>query len=105
VPRGVVYLSCGGLTSLFTCSQGDADRAPLAPAKVLRTDAAVPTRRRSSRASRAAASTATAASRDSRGVAEVSEPQPAAATTEQQQVVAGAQQAPAAAEARQAAEA
>jgi hypothetical protein len=45
---------------------------PLAPAKVLRSDAAVPTRRCSSSASRATASTTTAASRDSRGAAGVS---------------------------------
>jgi hypothetical protein len=65
---------------------------PLAPAKVLRSDVVVPTRRRSSRASRAAASTATAASGDSRGVAEVTELQPAATTTEPPRVAAEAQQ-------------
>jgi hypothetical protein len=50
----------------------------LAPAKVLRSDAAVPTKRRSSRASRATASTTTAASEDSRGAAAVAGPQQAA---------------------------
>jgi hypothetical protein len=55
---------------------------PLTPAKVLRTDAVVPSRRRSSRASRAAASTATVVSGDLRSAAEVSEPQLVATTTE-----------------------
>jgi hypothetical protein len=55
---------------------------PLAPAKVLKTDTAVPTRRRSSRASRAAASTATAASGGSHSAAEATEPRPAVMTTE-----------------------
>jgi hypothetical protein len=55
---------------------------PLAPAKVLRTDAAVPTRRRSSRASRVAAITATAVSDGSRGAAKLLEPRSAATTTE-----------------------
>jgi hypothetical protein len=74
---------------------------PLAPAKVLRSDVVVPTRRRSSRASRAAASTATAASGDSRGVAEVTELQPAATTTEPPRVAAEAQQVASVAESRQ----
>jgi hypothetical protein len=51
----------------------------LAPAKALRSGAAIPTRRRSSRAPRAAGSVATAASEDLRS---------AAATVEPQQVVA-----------------
>jgi hypothetical protein len=74
---------------------------PLAPAKVLRSDAAVPTRWRSSRASRAAASTVTAVSGDSRGAAEVSETQPAVTTTEPPRVAAEAQQAVTVAEPRQ----
>jgi hypothetical protein len=63
---------------------------PLTPVKVLRADAAVPTRRRSSRASRAAASTTTAASGDSRGAAEVLELQPVVTTTELLRVAAEA---------------
>jgi hypothetical protein len=74
---------------------------PLVPAKVLRTDAAVPTKRRSSRASRAAASTAAAASGDSRGAAELSELRPAATTTEPLPVAAEAQQAATIAEPQQ----
>jgi hypothetical protein len=54
---------------------------PLAPAKVLRTDAIVPTRRRSSRALRAATSTAPAASGGSQSAAEATEPQPVATAT------------------------
>jgi hypothetical protein len=65
---------------------------------VLRTDAAVPTRWRSSRASRAAASTATATSGGSRGAAELSEPRLAVTTTELLPVAAEAQQAAAVAE-------
>jgi hypothetical protein len=64
-----------------------------APANVLRSDATVPTRRRSSRASRAAGSAAAATSEGSRGVGEVSEPQPAATTTEPLRVAVEAQQA------------
>jgi hypothetical protein len=63
----------------FSCSQGGAHRAPLAPAKVLRSDAAVPTRRSSSRAPRAAGGTATAASEGPRSVAAATEPQQAMA--------------------------
>jgi hypothetical protein len=50
---------------------------PLAPAKVLRTDASVPTRRRSLRAPRAGVSTAAAAGESSQGAAEASRPRPA----------------------------
>jgi hypothetical protein len=74
---------------------------PLAPAKVVRSDAAVPTKRRSSTASRATVSTAAAASGDSRGAAEVSEPQPAATTMEPLPVAVEAQQAVAVAEPQQ----
>jgi hypothetical protein len=56
----------------FSRSQGGAYRAPLAPAKVLRSHAAVPTRRRSSRAPRVAGSVATAASKGSRSAAAAS---------------------------------
>jgi translation initiation factor IF-2 len=49
---------------------------PLAPAKVLRTDASIPTRRRSSRASRAGAST-TAAGESSQGAVGAPRPRPA----------------------------
>jgi hypothetical protein len=42
----------------FSRSQGDASRPRLAPAKALRSDASMPTRRRSSRAPRAAGSAA-----------------------------------------------
>jgi hypothetical protein len=64
---------------------------PLASAKVLRTDAVVPTRRRSSRASRTAVSTVTAATSGSRDAAGPSEPQPAATTLEPLPVAAEAQ--------------
>jgi hypothetical protein len=74
---------------------------PFAPAKVLRTDAAVPTRQRSSRASRAAASTATVASDGSRGVVDLSEPRLAATTTEPLPVAAEAPQVAAVAEPQQ----
>jgi hypothetical protein len=53
-------------------SAGWRQRAPLAPAKVLRADASVPTRRRSSKAPRAGASTAAMASEALRGAAEAS---------------------------------
>jgi hypothetical protein len=74
---------------------------PLAPTKVLRSDATVPTRWRSSRASRAAVSTTTAASGDSCGAVEVSVPQPAATTTEPLRVATEAQQAATVAEPQQ----
>jgi hypothetical protein len=63
----------------FSHSQGGAYHAPLTPAKVLRSDAAVPTRRRSSRVPRVVRSAATAASKGPRSVA---------AAVEQQQAVA-----------------
>jgi hypothetical protein len=59
----------------FSHSQGGTYRAPLAPAKVLRSDMAVPTRRRLSRAPRATGGTATAASEGSRSAAAAVEPQ------------------------------
>jgi hypothetical protein len=76
---------------------------PLAPAKVLRSDATLPTWRRSSRVSRAAGSTATAVSEGSRGVAAAAGPQQEAKTTEPRQSVAAveAQQVATAAEPRQ----
>jgi hypothetical protein len=61
-----------GSDDLFPCPQGGANRAPLAPAKVLRVDASVPTRRRSLRALRAGTSTAATASGASRGATEAS---------------------------------
>jgi hypothetical protein len=66
---------------------------PLAPAKVLRTDAVVPTRRRSSRASQTAVSSMTAATSGSRDAAGPSEPQPVATNLEPLPVAAEAQQA------------
>jgi hypothetical protein len=78
---------------------------PLAPAKVLRADASVPTRQRSSRATRVAVGTAAAASGGSRGVAEASRPRLVTSPTGLQPAVAEARQAPAAAEARQVTEA
>jgi hypothetical protein len=56
-------------------SQGGAYRAPLALAKVLRSDAAVPTRRRSSRAPRAAGSAATVMGEGTHSAAAAVEPQ------------------------------
>jgi hypothetical protein len=71
---------------------------PLAPTKVLRTDAVVPTRRRSSRASRATAGTASAASGGSHSAAEATEPQPVVTTTVPLPAAAEVQQAEAVAE-------
>jgi hypothetical protein len=73
-----------GFDTWFLCTQGDANCAPLAPAKVLRVDAFVPTRRRSSRATRAAVSTAVTASRRPRNAAEASGPRPVTPTMEPQ---------------------
>jgi hypothetical protein len=56
-------------------SQGDADCAPFAPTKVLKSDAAVLTKRRSSRAPRAAGSAATATSEGVLSVVAAVEPQ------------------------------
>jgi hypothetical protein len=89
-----------GFDTLFSCLQGDANCAPLAPAKVLRPDVSVPTRRRSSRATRAAVSMAGTASGGSQDAAEASGLRPATSTTEPQQAVAEARRAPATAEAR-----
>jgi hypothetical protein len=76
--------------TLFLCSQGDTNCAPLAQAKVLRTGASVPTRRRSSRGTRAAARTAATASGGSQDAADASGPRPVTSTTEPQQAVAEA---------------
>jgi hypothetical protein len=102
--RGRV-LDWRGCDTLFSCLQGDANRAPLAPAKVLRADASVPTRRRSLRATRAAVGTAVTASGGSQDAAKAPGPRPATSTTEPQQAVAKARRAPGAAEARQVEEA
>jgi hypothetical protein len=98
------HLSGQDLNLLVFAFAGWHPPCPLAPAKVLRSDAAIPTRRRSSRASRAAASTATAESEGSRGAAAAAGPQQAVATTEPRQSVAAAeaQQAATAAEPQQA---
>jgi hypothetical protein len=85
---------------LFPCPQGGANRSPLAPAKVLRADASVPTRRRSSRAPRAGASTVATASGALRGEAEASGTRPATSTVEPQRAVAEACQELAVAEAQ-----
>jgi hypothetical protein len=55
--------------------------SPLAPAKALRADASIPTRRHSSRAPRVTRSTVTATSKAPRSVAAAAEPQQAAAAT------------------------
>jgi hypothetical protein len=81
-PTRRIFETSEGLTFLLSRSQGGAHHAPLAPAKVLRSDAAVPTRRRSSRASRAAGSTGTEESEGSRGAAAALEPQQAATVAE-----------------------
>jgi hypothetical protein len=62
-------------------SQGDADRAPLTHAKVLRSDVAVPTRWRSSRAPRATGSATATTSEAPRGAATATEPQQVATAT------------------------
>jgi hypothetical protein len=91
-----------GSDDSLSCPQGGANRAPLAPAKVLRADAYIPTRRRSSRAQRAGASTAARVREASRGVAEAEasgsrlatptvEPQRSAVETRQEPAVAEAQ--------------
>jgi hypothetical protein len=104
-PTRRVFEMSEGSTLLFSRSQGSTHRAPLAPAKVLRSDAAVPTRWHSSRVSWAAGSTATAASEGSRGTAAALEPQPAVAAMELLQAATAAEtrQAATAAEPRQAA--
>jgi hypothetical protein len=89
-----------GSDDLFPCSQGGANRAPLAPAKVLKVDASIPTRRRSSRAPRAGARTMVTASGALQGAAEASVPRPAATTADPE-----ARQEPAVAEAQPVAEA
>jgi hypothetical protein len=71
-----------GSDDLSPCLPGGANRAPLAPAKVLRADASVPTRRHSSRVPRAGASTTATASGASRGAAEASGSRPVASTVE-----------------------
>jgi hypothetical protein len=70
------------LTFSFSRSQGGAHCALQASAKVLRSDTAVPSRRRSSRASRAAGSTAMAESRGSRGTTAATESQQVVTATE-----------------------
>jgi hypothetical protein len=55
---------------------------PLAPAKVLRVDASVPTRRRSSRAPRAGVSAVATAGESSQGTTEASRPQLVASPAE-----------------------
>jgi hypothetical protein len=76
---------------LFLCSQGDADHAPLAPAKVLRSNAAVPTRRRSLRASQGTEGAAAATSGNPPSVAVAAEPQRAVTATEPRQTAAAAE--------------
>jgi hypothetical protein len=75
---------------------------PLAPAKVLRADASVPTRRRTSRAPRAGASTAATASESSQGAAEASRPQLVVSPAEPQPAVAEGREAPVVVEAQRA---
>jgi hypothetical protein len=78
---------------------------PLAPAKVLREDGSIPTRRCSSRAPRAGPSEAATASASSQGAAEVSRPQPVVSPTRPQPAVAEERQAPVVLEAEARAEA
>jgi hypothetical protein len=94
-----------GSDDLFPCPQGGANRAPLAPAKVLRADASIPTRRRSSRAPQAGASTVATTSRASRGAAKASGSRLATSTVEPRQAAEEARQEPAMAEAQPVAEA
>jgi hypothetical protein len=91
-----------GSDGSFPCSQGGANRAPLAPAKVLREDASIPTRRRSSRALRAGGGTTAAASGGSQGAAEASRPRLVTSPTGPQPAVAEVRRAPAVVEAQQA---
>jgi hypothetical protein len=81
-----------GFDTWLSCLQGDANCAPLAPAKVLRADASVPTRQRSSRATRAAVSTTATASGGSQDASEASRPRLVTSTTEPQQTVVEARQ-------------
>jgi hypothetical protein len=76
---------------------------PLASAKVLRADASVPTRRRSSRATWAGASGVATASASSQGAAEASGPQPVASPSEPQPTAAEEWRAPVVVEAQRAA--
>jgi hypothetical protein len=76
-----------GFDTWLSCLQGDANCAPLAPAKVLRADASVPTRQRSSRATRAAVSMTATASGGSQDASEASRPRLVTSTTEPQQTV------------------
>jgi hypothetical protein len=66
---------------LFSCLQGGNNRPPLAPAKALRSDVSVPTRRRSSRAPRVTGSTAATTSEFPCGAATATEPQQVAMAT------------------------
>jgi hypothetical protein len=73
------------------CVRGVAPTVPpLAPAKALRTDASVPTRRRSSRAPRATGSAAATTSGPLRSAAAAAEPQQVATTTTALMTVAAA---------------
>jgi hypothetical protein len=90
---GLLYLEVGSrfsgrpfsrgvsLIFLISFSLGGADRPPLALTKVLRADASIPTRRRSSRAPRVTGSVATATSKAPRSTAAAVESQQVAVAT------------------------
>jgi hypothetical protein len=99
--RGVACPTGGDVILCFCVCRVTPTVPPLALAKVLRTDASVPTRRRSSRATRAAAVTAVAASGSSQGAAKASRPRPVTPPTGPQPAVAEARRAPAVTEAQQ----